>query len=298
MPVENLAAVELERAKFRSVQELYGRHRGETIYVVGSGASLRVFPTDFLADKITIGLNMAWKSAPVKYSITIHPELNIPEFIDGQESRPEITWISSINKSMKKLTSEQFAYARRYFYAFRRDGQVNSSRYLEPSNTGRILDWVRQPTEDYLYVWSSIAQTAANLAANMGAKYIVLVGCDNCSLFDNYYAHKQHTLWQGSHPEDRYREYYEGMAEVRTALNERGVGLMSLTPFLGLNAYEQDFVRLCKELDQEPLITSRDISPLVRPRWRRVFRGIIYQICERLGLVEEVRTVKRWLKTK
>ena len=65
----------------RSIEELYGRHPGSDIYVVGTGASLRVFPLAFLENKITIGLNMAWKVAPVQYSITIRPELNIPEFM-------------------------------------------------------------------------------------------------------------------------------------------------------------------------------------------------------------------------
>ena len=267
---------------------------------------MRVFPADFLADKITIGLNMAWKNVPVKYGITIHPELNIPEFMAGEESRPEITWISTHDSSSRLLNADQLGHALRHFYFFRRDGQNNSSRYLEATNTGRILDWVRQPSEDYLYVWSSISQTAVNLAANMGAKYVVLVGCDNCSLLDNYYAHKQHSQWKGAHPVDRYRQYYEGMLEVRSALNERGVKLISLTPFVGLNVYEEDFVRLCRELDQELHIQNEDISSPLFPywikHWVRIIRGTVFHLCLKLGIVEEMRAVKRavkrWLRIK
>ena len=47
--------------------ELWGRHAGETIYIIGTGPSQRLFPLDFLSDKITIGLNQAWKLLPVQY---------------------------------------------------------------------------------------------------------------------------------------------------------------------------------------------------------------------------------------
>lgn len=288
----------MQQTEPMSVRLLYGRHKDETIYIVGSGSSMRVFPSDFLADKVTIGLNMAWKNVPVNYGITIHPDLNIPEFVDGEESRPEITWITTLDRCELLLDTKQHAQTLARFYFFQYLGQANTSSHSEPGNSGRILDWVKRPTEDYLYLWSSISQTAVNLAANMGAKYIVLVGCDNCGLLDNHHAHKQHTAWKGVHPNVRYRQYYEGMAEVRSALSERGIKLVSLTPFLGLNVYEEDFVRLCKELNQEILVGGKDISPPPTPYWIRVFRGTIFHFCLKLGVVEEMRTVKRWLKLK
>ena len=98
----------------------------------------------------------------------------------------------------------------------------------EPSQAGRVLDWVREPTRDRLYLWSSISQSAVNLAANMGAKNVILVGCDNCALLGNHHAHRQHTFWKGAAPEFRYNQYYEGLAEVRSALRERGVNLVSI----------------------------------------------------------------------
>ena len=65
------------------VSELYGRHEDEDIYVIGTGASARVFPTGFLDGKVSIGLNMGWKVAPVTYGLTIHPDLNV----DGHPGR-------------------------------------------------------------------------------------------------------------------------------------------------------------------------------------------------------------------
>jgi hypothetical protein len=129
----------------------------------------------------------------------------------------------------------------------------------EPSEAGRLLDWVRGPTADFLYLWTSISQSAVNLAANMGAKNIVLVGCDNSPLASNHHAHNQHTLWKGADPNDRYMQYYEGLAEIRTVLRERGVNVLSLNPFLKLDAPELDFGRLCRELEKVETIENKDV---------------------------------------
>lgn len=153
----------------RPVSELYGRHAGEDVYVIGSGTSIRVFPIGLLEGRITIGLNMAWRSAPVRYAITIHPDLNIPEFT-GAEPHPEITWIVPREKSRALLTPEQFSHADAHFFNFNYDGKPNTQPPDQPADHGRVVDWVRRPTDDKLYVWSSIAQTGANLAANLAQR--------------------------------------------------------------------------------------------------------------------------------
>jgi hypothetical protein len=255
----------------RSVSELYSRHTGEDIYVVGSGTSIRVFPPDFFEGKVTIGLNLAWKSVPVRYAITIHPDLNIPEFI-GEPARPEITWIVPREKSRGLLTPEQFAHADAHFFKFEYHGKPNTQRLKDPQDSGRILDWVRWPTGDNLYVWSSIAQTAANLAANLGARSVILAGCDSAPLMDNHHAHTQHTRWKGVAPEHRYGQYYEGMAEVRAALRDRGVNVVSLQPFLGISNFEADFKRLCGELGLPLLIEGDNVPVKIGLRARLAFQ--------------------------
>lgn len=242
----------------KPVSQLYNTHPNSDIYIVGSGASMRVFPVEFLKDKITIGCNMAWKNAPVKYGITIHADLNVPEFMEGEQSHPEITWIIKEAKAKKLLTPHQFDYADKNFYNFNDQGQPNTAKDFDPSTAGRIVDWLKAPKDNYLYLWSSIAQAAMNLAANMGAKNIFLVGCDNCSLGENHHAHKQHTRWKGVTPEYRYSQYYEGNAEVRSALMERGINVLSLTPFMGLNCFEEDFRKLCERKGKPVVIQSED----------------------------------------
>lgn len=262
----------------RSVVELYGRHPGADIYVVGTGTSVRVFPLELLAGRITIGLNRAWELYPAQYCITMRPELNIPEFC-GAGARPDITWIT---KPEKFTTPEQTAFAASQperFFAFRTDGRKCDLPKDQPSQAGRMPEWVREASGPYLYLWSSISQSAMNLAANMGARNVFLIGCDNGPLGGNHHAHQQHTFWKGEDPMVRYRQYEEGCAEVRAALRERGVNVVSLTPFVTLGRTEADFARLCRELGRPEFIHNEDISAQQqmvsgrrspRPWWWRV----------------------------
>jgi hypothetical protein len=240
------------------VSELNGRHSGADIYVVGTGTSLRVFPLAFLQDRITIGLNRAWELVPVRYCISMVPHLNFPDLL-GQPLSADTVWVTKHDKYKPYATVEQLAHADRTYYFFRTNGRQSMTLLDEPSEAGRMLEWVAKPTEDFLYLWTSISQSAVNLAANMGAKNIILVGCDNAALAENHHAHDQHTLWKGVDPNTRYMQYYEGLAEMRTVLRERAVNLVSLDPFLKLDEPEMDFQRLCKELDRPEHIAGRDI---------------------------------------
>lgn len=241
-----------------SVTELYDKHTGADIYVVGTGTSMRVFPIEFLENKITIGLNRAWELVPVTYCISMVPHLNFPEFA-GKPASLATRWITKQDKYESHATLEQCEMARRQYFFFRTAGRLSYTLLDDPSEAGRVLEWVRKPTEDFLYLWTSISQSAVNLAANMGAKNIILVGCDNSSLADNHHAHVQHTLWKGEDPHVRYMQYYEGLAEIRAVLRTRSVNLVSLNAFLKLDAPAMDFERLCRELLQEVHIRNEDI---------------------------------------
>jgi hypothetical protein len=247
------------------VSELYGRHTGEDIYIVGTGPSLRVFPLDFLKDKITIGLNMAWKMVDTTYAITIHPDLNIPELQSPVVNKPNLQWILSI-KPEKFPASHPNILAlenRCYFFDFR--GRPNTQPPYEPSDSGRMIEWVRYPSENNLYVWSSISQPAMNLAANMGARNVILIGCDNASIGKNSHSHAQHTRWKGVRPDKRYYQYYEGAAEVRTALHERGVNVISMNPFVSLGHYDEDFIKLCRMHGKQDEIVNSEVNvPMTR----------------------------------
>jgi hypothetical protein len=242
------------------VSELYGRHQGADIYVVGTGTSLRVFPLDFFQGKITIGLNQAWKVVPTTYGITMMPKINIPDFMDGEQASPGTTWITKATKVREQCSEPEIAYAEANFYGFENQGKASLTGLDEPSETGRMLEWVRTPHPQNLYLWTSISQTAMNLAANMGARNIILVGCDNAAIGGNHHAHDQHTMWKGEAPDVRYMQYYEGVAEVRAVLRERGVNVVSMNPFVKLDAINLDFDRICEETGREKHIHNQDIA--------------------------------------
>jgi hypothetical protein len=246
----------------KKISELYNTHKDSDIYIVGSGASLRVFPKDFLKNKITIGLNMAWRSLDVMYSITIHPDLNIPQFIDDDISGKDITWIVGNRKTQKLLRDKpaQLKHALDNFYFFDYHGKPNTQPDYEPSDAARFMEWIETVSGDNLYLWSSISQAAVVLAANMGAKNVILVGCDNTAIGENHHAHHQHTRWKGVAPDYRYHQYYEGLSEVRSGLRTRGVNVVSMNPFLKLDSYEHDFKILSKELGVAEIIVGNDIS--------------------------------------
>lgn len=242
----------------RPVSDIYGTHAGEDIYVVGTGTSMRVFPLSFLEGKITIGLNRAWQLLPVTYCISMVPHLNFPEFMDDKFN-DDTTWITKHDKYKSHATDEQLKHAEANYYFFRTNGKMSVTALDETNEAGRMLSWVKEPTKDFLYLWSSISQSAVNLAANLGAKNIILVGCDNSSLADNHHAHDQHTLWKGVDPNTRYMEYYEGLAEIRSVLKDRGVNLVSINPFLKLDDPAMDFRNLCHELDRPEHVKNEDI---------------------------------------
>lgn len=263
------------------VSDLNGKHEGEDIYILGTGTSIRVFPLNFLHGKTVIGLNRAWELADVTYCISMVPHLNFPEFTDGEFDKDTI-WVTKHDKYKAHASAEQLEYAECNYFFFRTDGKVSITALDEPNEAGRMLSWVREPSENNLYLWTSISQSAVNLAANMGARNIILIGCDNSSLADNHHAHNQHTLWKGVNPDERYMQYYEGLAEMRAVLAHRGVNLVSLSPFLKLDAPEMDFHRLCAEQSKPELIKNEDIytpSSLLanNRRYLRLTRAVFLQ---------------------
>ena len=59
------------------IKSLFRKHPGYDIYVVGTGPSSRILPSNFFDGRIAIGLNQAYRSFNLTYSITVHPELEI-----------------------------------------------------------------------------------------------------------------------------------------------------------------------------------------------------------------------------
>ncbi len=214
-----------------------------TTYIVGTGPSLRCTPPDVLHGKFVIGLNQAWRHVGCHLSITVHPELVTQYEVAKPRSRTQ--WVVKKKPPMAHLTLDDPQY-----YVF---------------GTTYDLNQVNKHPKDTLYLGEGVQTCAMDLAARLGAKHIVLVGCDACCLEGDYHGHDQHVRWVGRTPDEQYRLYRESTAAVRSELRQVGVSVMSLTPFIGANAAPEDYRRLKTELGLDPFPVPVDVSP---PDWK------------------------------
>lgn len=227
------------------VSELYGRHKGETVYIVGTGASMRVFPVEFLGGKLTIGLNQAWRYGQWTYCITAHPEL-AADYISATPAPPPTQWVIRGNRKPLRLQPDDPR-----FYVFDRE---------------EFKDGSRADSSVALHCGGGIHATAMALAARMGVAAIILVGVDIAALDGEHHGHDQHV--QAAHVVEGVAEdgstvagaamyhdkYWRRVVPVRRAIQrDMGIPVLSLTPFMGLRNVDEDFRVLKAELDLTPL---------------------------------------------
>jgi hypothetical protein len=242
------------------IADLFDRHHGQDIYIVGTGPSLRLLPVGLLSGRTTIGLNQAWRMVPgLHYCLTAHPELTLeweesrPEGLRSQaKTRPGIdpVWIVKQKAPMANLSFDDPRY---YVWT--------SDKHPHEDN----LKYVRKRVPDYLYQGRGIQQTGMNLAAHMGARSIILVGCDMTDLGGDHHAHAQHVRFHGLDPKLVYKEYRVYTARVRQAIWDTWrIPTLTLTPFVGVGHAEEDYARLCQERALEKLPAPEDTSKYQR----------------------------------
>ena len=223
------------------IEEFYNTHGRATIYIIGTGPSLRCMNKHFFLDEVTIGLNQSWKYFPTTYNITVHPELAIEQMKD---SRIKAQWFIKKKPPMENL---EF-----------------SDKNIAVFNTTYDLQAVKIWPDDTLYLGEGVQTTAIDLASRMGARNIILVGCDGGSIAGDCHGHNQHVRWLGLDPEVQYKAYRDSTAEVREILRPRGISVYSLTPFISVVKPEEDYSRLVDVLKLEKLDQPKDVSPYKR----------------------------------
>lgn len=227
------------------IAKLHDLCKGGDIFVAGTGPSLRCLDLGYLRDKFVIGLNQFYRLAPTNLSLTVHPELIVEADKTKVRCHDHLQWVT---KRKPPLNTLDFGDSRHYVFKSSTDLQVVADR-----------------PADVLYLGEGIQATAVDLAARMGAKNVVLVGCDACQLGTEFHAHDAHVRWLGQTPAAQYRLYRDHTAAVRQVVREKwGVNVMTLSPFIGLDAAQEDYARLCRELKLEPLPPPEDVSPYRR----------------------------------
>lgn len=230
------------------IENLWDKAKGQTIYIVGTGPSMRVFPLDFLNNKLTIGLNQAWKYCRLDYCLTVHPELYY-------ESNKKDQWIVKLKDPMVVVPENIY-----WFHT-----NHHRERYNYKTLTSR--------TKDYLYLGRGVQTTALTLAAHMGAKTAVMVGCDMVALGDEHHAHDQDVQFHGLTPSQVYREYWQSTKEVKGIVKRHwDMDVLTLTPFLGLCREQEEYRELKEKYPLPDLPKPRDVSTYVRKEVDSRFR--------------------------
>lgn len=232
-----------------NISSLINKHPGSTIYIVGSGPSLRFFPPQFLENELTISLNLAYKNLPFipTYNLTIHPEL-----ID-KETWMNYNWITKAKNWLNKPTKKHVE----HIYFFKNNKEVTDMSYVyNPLVAAR---------EGRLYVGRGIHTAASILGAVMGAETCVLVGVDLGATGGDHHVTSQSVRFHGMPPAGVYREYYLNLRLIRSILKEKFCcNLLTLSPFLGLHHVNEDYKHLEKEFGCDPLVAPMDISTYKR----------------------------------
>jgi hypothetical protein len=235
-------------AFMKTIAELHKKHLKADVYILGSGPSLRFLPESFFRNKITIGLNYAYKSIRPHYSITIHPYI-IPIRRDDWNCQ----WITKTKESDKSWAIHKANDNISDFYLFNNNNDLLDFTYLESPGTSQKL-----------YVGCGIQTGALHLAAKMGASNAILCGCDMAWIAGEHHSTDQHTQFHGHNPLDVYDEYYYYTVKVREQLRQLyGMNTFSMTPFLG-RVIERDYCKLKEELSLPDLPKPKDIEHVKR----------------------------------
>ena len=200
-------------------------HKGETIYVIGSGKSLDYVDPAMFDGQITIGVNQVYKKLIPTYLV-----------------RKELQNRSTILKECGAKTHHFWHKAGQPVH----DGE-NVTYFVSGENRlGKgppVLKGV--PRNGLIASWSTIT-SAIHLAAHMGAKIIILVGHDCVSIdgkcnFKGYHtASTRGIRWgKGKRAVKKYRKWLSMIerdtASLRVQLKARyGCHIVSLNPFASL----------------------------------------------------------------
>ena len=228
-----------------NLSDFKNKHLNETICIIGSGKSIDFFPNKNMFQYMTtIGVNYAIKHIPVTYSITHHHTI-LQECVDAKKTLNQnaIIFTSKYDcgiilpdKNILKESSEYVLY------------EHNDQLFLkfDPSI-------ITTPSDNHLFVGGTIVIDAISLALHMGAKNIILVGCDAGSINDK----SNYDGYMTNQPEKivEYQHFHSVstvniIKQYRNELLKRGVSICSLSPFLDYRLEGNIYDYQIKQLDK------------------------------------------------
>lgn len=209
------------------------KHKGQDIYIIGSGASMDYVHPSFFTNKITIALNKVYK----KYTNSdycYYKDINTQTYFE--------IFKKEIGTYKIKFIAQYHDPAADYIYI----PAANQKSFSDISllGTDRIIN-----TEN-------CSTTAIHVAYYMGAANIILCGLDHGKIngrnnYKGYYSDddlksinaigKVSGEWVELSYIHQYLEY--DIQQLRNALHERGCEVMSLCPFINLGMEGHAYTR-------------------------------------------------------
>lgn len=206
---------------------LKDKHKGEDIYVFGSGPSCDFIDSSFVENKITVGTNQTWKKYNTNYLVRKEHKL-LQETLDNFKG---ITLVSLGNRGELPLIIKLDEFKNKENLCIYKHLQLNCSKV----NFGAF------EREDYLTVSYSTITTSIHFAHYLGAKNIFLVGVDHGTLdskatFDGYYDDVKQTEQKDW---NSYKRWLKGLDKdtiaMKNKLHSLGVNVYSINPFINFN---------------------------------------------------------------
>lgn len=222
------------------VSQLYspqGPFAGRDFYIVGSGASLTVFPRQFLRDKLCVLLNDTCRHAPELGPIAFCNNREQLKFagpsIRYRVVKGRLKWNSPLSASQDPTEDDNHVRwddPDHWVFSYREPPWDDVSHHDE--NTL----W-KEPCHYWAPRHGSVSAFASQFAIHAGAKSITLIGCDCATLNGEHYVSGKR---EHQHRHD-YDQYLKGLRVMWREATARGIPMMSLQPFFGVREYEEQF---------------------------------------------------------
>ena len=163
-----------QSVKLKNIEEIRDKYKGETIFIVGSGPSLDTYPDDFLKDRISMTLHLAYLKFPnPTYAHICESDriqwlkVNRPEFFQTQGlfCNPFYPLVHP-NSILKNCGNKQ-----PYFLAYNPKllHLKNVEKQVVAALTGKRIKYSSNGTSLHSGIWCALI---------LGFKDINLIGCD------------------------------------------------------------------------------------------------------------------------
>jgi hypothetical protein len=199
-----------------NIRALKDLHRGQTIFVVASGATLNYLDQRLFKDSVVVTVNETWMHVPASYALMHHPE-RAQEAIDAHQTLviSERGWGCEDWGLPVDLRGNYYTYK------------------TEDNNMSCAINvaQLEEDTTEGLVVSPCTTSEALQFAAHLGAAVILCCGIDGGALDGQWCVEGYNSGWPT--PPHHIRLTQHILRATYAALRRRGTAVHSVSPFVG-----------------------------------------------------------------